>query len=131
MAKQPKTAVAAPAAGSPPTPPAAPVGAETLAQKAERNKTDLFVRTLGADGKGVPAAKKLAPQAQLIVDVIEAAGAGGITREGLNEKLVPAGLKTRQSVGRIVTYYQKSLVEAGTITIAKGNAPTAGAPAAA
>lgn len=60
--------------------------------------------------------KKLAPQAQVIVNAVKAAGKRGLSRAELNEALTGV-LVTRQPVGRIVTYYQKSLVDAGCIEI--------------
>jgi hypothetical protein len=88
--------------------------AERAAKRAERDaraKNDRFTRVMI---DGVPAkldpAKRLAPQAQVIVNGIEAAGSGGITREHL-EKALTGVLVTRQPVGRIISYYQKLITD--------------------
>lgn len=135
MAKQTKSA-SAPAPATPPT--AAPATAAPAEPKKKGafgkppGDKDVFVRILGEDGKGVePTAKvmkdgkevretiKLAPQAMVIVNTIEAAGPKGISRKELCEKLPAAGLVTRQPVGRIVSYYQKPILEAGCVTLTK------------
>lgn len=57
---------------------------------------------------------KLAPQAQLIMKHVKAAGDEGITREDLCKALTSdAEFTTRQPVERIVGYYQRPLVENG------------------
>lgn len=89
------------------------------AEKAERGSNDVFHRTLGADGKPAAPSKKLPPQAQTIVNAVEAAGKKGIGRKDLNAALEGV-LQTRQPVGRIVTYYQKLLQEVGAVTITSG-----------
>lgn len=119
MSKKTKSETAALAA---PTTEAAAPAAEA---KTKAESTHVFKRVLGEDGKGTPVLKsdgtagKLAPQALLIINTIEAAGPEGITRTALNDALVAAGIVTRQPVGRIVTYYQKSLVDGNLITITK------------
>ena len=61
---------------------------------------------------------KIAPQAQTILNTIEAAGT--ITREELVKALTGV-LQTRQPVGRIVSYYQKLLTgDTGCVTLTKG-----------
>lgn len=90
---------------------------------------DTFVRVLDAEGNGVPPTTmgadgkaveaKLAPQAKVIINLIEAAGANGISRKELCEKLPAAGLVTRQPVGRIVSYYQKEIIQKGCVTLTK------------
>jgi pyruvate/2-oxoglutarate dehydrogenase complex dihydrolipoamide acyltransferase (E2) component len=138
MAKQPKVAAppAAPAQPAAPAPAAKTTKASGFPAKSNSDG-DVFIRVLGADGKGLipvadtpPVAKKLAPQAQLIANVIEASGPKGITRKELTDKLVPAGLVTRQPAGRILSYYQKPMVDDGWITMTKA-VPAAPAPAAA
>lgn len=93
-ATPPKPANTAPAAEAPPIP-------KTV-------DTFKLVRAI-AEGD------KLAPQARVIVNVI-GEHAEGITREDLS-KALDGKLITRQPIGRIVTYYQKSLVEGGWISI--------------
>lgn len=66
-------------------------------------------------------AKKLAPQAQGIVDTIKAAGDKGVTRKKLCEALTSV-ITTRQPIERILTYYQKPLLNEGWITVDKATA---------
>lgn len=68
--------------------------------------------------------EKIAPQALTIANTVVAAGKNGLTRGALIENLKGV-LTTRQPEGRILSYYQKLLVDGGFITI------TPGAPAAA
>jgi hypothetical protein len=86
---------------------------------------DLFTRVFTKDAEdnlvlkdgapvGAPATKKLPPQAQQIANVIEAAGVAGIRRAELVKNLVGV-LVTRQPEGRILSYYQKLLVETGAV----------------
>ena len=103
MAKQAKETKAASTATEP----------TTAAPKAPKN--DLFVRNF-KDGKGAEPSKKLPPQAQVIVNAIEAAGEGGIRREELVKNLTGV-LQTRQPVSRIVSYYQKLIAEVGAVTV--------------
>ena len=58
----------------------------------------------------------LAPQANQIVNTIQAAGASGRLRADLVEDL-KAILTTRQPAERVLTYYQKSLIDAGLVRI--------------
>ena len=100
--------------------PAAPDNdkAAAAAEKARKAATDVFRRTLGGDKKPVQLepGKRIAPQAQCILNAIEAGDTGkGITRADL-EKALTGVLVTRQPVGRIVSYYQKDLQSAGLIT---------------
>lgn len=74
--------------------------------------------------------KKLAPQAQVIVNTLKAAGKAGMTRKELCDALPAAGLQTKQPVGRILSYYQKAIVECGAVTIEAGKPDAAPAPAA-
>jgi hypothetical protein len=75
-------------------------------------KNDRFVHV----GKVAEGTKTLAPQAQTIVNAIQAAGKGGITRSDLVKSL-DGVLTTRQPVGRIVSYYQKLITETGHVEI--------------
>lgn len=66
--------------------------------------------------------QKFAPQANLILKHIRAAGADGITKVDLEKALAAdADFKTRQPIGRIIGYYQKDLVNAGLITQGKAD----------
>ena len=60
--------------------------------------------------------KKLAPQAQGIVNILKEAGEAGMSREELTNAMKGV-IVTRQPEGRILSYYQKSLVECGAIEI--------------
>lgn len=107
-------------AGAPATP-GAPSATKAAAE--ERAKNDRFVRVMTTkDGKqvGVDAnnGKKLAPQAQQIVNIIEAAGAKGLTRDEIIAKMKGV-VKTRQPESRILSYYQKTIQENGMVTFTK------------
>lgn len=147
MAKQTKSAVA-PATNTGTDGGAAPAAAEgapvvvTKAKKVvtikEPNGADRFTRVM-VDGKGSAITKKNAkgetvpwstPQVKVIANVLEAAGEAGLTRKELTEQLIPAGLVTRQPATRILSYYQKDLVENGIVVIVKAAASAAPAPAA-
>jgi len=135
MAKKTKSEVAkpveAPAAPTPAAEPAkaaSPAGKPTNLRPKGEAATDKFHRVFGEDGKGVQPTKtvdgkqvvtRLAPQAQIIANVLEVAGPDGMTRAELVAALPGAGLVTRQPVERILGYYQKPLAEAGVITYAK------------
>lgn len=146
MAKQTKSAVApnveasvtnndatAPVGGAQPVAPAKkPFGKEP-------NGADIFKRCY-VDGKPTPITHRNAkgevvpsttPQVKVIANLLETAGDKGMSRKELCEKLPTAGLVTRQPVGRIVSYYQKPMVDNGIITIEKGAAAPVAAPAAA
>lgn len=75
-------------------------------------------------GKVVEGSKKLAPQAQVIVNAIQAAGKAGISRKDLIANL-DGVLTTKQPIGRIVSYYQKSLVDTGHVELRNASAPAA------
>ena len=75
-------------------------------------------------GKIVEGAKKLAPQAQGIVNLIQAAGKGGITRADLLTGMEGV-ITTRQPLGRILSYYQEEIAEKGYVTHEKVAAPAA------
>ena len=60
--------------------------------------------------------EKLAPQARVIVSVLSTFGEKGANRDALVEAL-KGKLVTRQPEGRILTYYQKTLVEGKWIEI--------------
>ncbi len=96
------------------TAPVADKAAEKAAREA-RMSGDKFVRNFDTNGKGVEPKKKLAPQAQVIVNAIEAAGKDGVKRSELIATLgngVDGILKTRQPAGRILTYYTKLITQA-------------------
>lgn len=57
---------------------------------------------------------KLAPQAQVIVAILKEAGENGLTRNQLTEAMVGV-VETRQPHGRILSYYQKKLLDSGAI----------------
>lgn len=131
MAKQPKTP-AAPA-------PTAPANTETKTTKApgaqaiaraQAAAADIVKIVLKDDKAPDMANVKIAPQCKVIVNCVASFGAEGVTREKLVAALVPAGLQTRQPAGRIFSYYQKSLVEGGYITITAAS-PASAAPVAA
>lgn len=83
------------------------------AAKVARGNTDKFIFQ-----KDLAEGQKFAPQALLIVKHIKAHNT--ITREQLCEELSKdPEFKTKQPVGRIVSYYQKDLVNAGLFTIEK------------
>lgn len=80
---------------------------------------------------------KMAPQALQIAVLVAAAGTKGITRKELVDQM-DGVVVTRQPQGRILSYYQKALVENGFFTIAaevvepkKNEAAEAVAPAVA
>lgn len=113
MAKKTKTA---------PVDGAEPTAAAPAAPKTEKGLNDRFVRVF-VNGVAAPAlnadgtAKRVAPQLQAIADALTAAGEVGTTRKDLIAVLESTGvLKTRQPTGRIVSYYQKDLVNFGLAT---------------
>lgn len=148
MAKQTKSAVApakeqvtnaasvaAPAADGTIAAPATPKKVNIK----EPNGKDIFKRVL-VDGKGSPLTHKNAkgetiplntPQVKVIANLLEAKGDAGMTRKELCDALPGAGLVTRQPVGRIVSYYQKDMVENGIITIVKDTTVATPVPPAA
>lgn len=63
--------------------------------------------------------KKLAPQAQGIVDILKEAGKKGLGRNDLLAAM-EGKITTKQPMGRILTYYQKALVEANAVRMNKG-----------
>lgn len=65
--------------------------------------------------KGVAEGEKLAPQARVIVNVLSE-HKDGVSRAELVTALT-GKLNTRQPEGRILTYYQKTLVERGYVRI--------------
>ena len=92
---------------------AAPAEKPAKAPKVARGNTDKFVFQ-----KDLAEGQKFAPQALLIVKHIKAHNM--ITRDQLCEELSKdPEFKTKQPVGRIVSYYQKDLVNAGLFTIEK------------
>ncbi len=128
MAKAPKeTKAPAPAAApsNPPTP-ALEAARAAKAAKAGAAEKDVFVRVLDDSGKPTVASKKLAPQAQGIVNLIEAAGPDGLVRSALTEKMKGV-IVTRQPESRILSYYQKQIVEVGCVKIVASAPATAAA----
>lgn len=105
-----KKAPAAAAAAATTTPPAANAASTAPATPAAPKTVDTFTFV-----KNVAEGEKLAPQARVIVNVLSD-HKEGLTREALS-KALDGKLVTRQPIGRIVTYYQKMLVERGYITI--------------
>ena len=88
------------------------IGAIAKERAAQRNtlaKADVFIFVKNPE-------KPVAPQANCIVECIKTAGPDGIGREPLIEVLKQK-LVTRQPAERILTYYQKSLEDAGLIVI--------------
>lgn len=135
MAKKTKSApaVESPAGGAPAAPATDPMAKARAARAAGGGAQDGDIFTVVPEAKRTDEQKKvkLAPQAQVIGNAITAAGAKGISRKDLNAAMgdgVSGALKTKQPVGRIVTYYQKTLQDAGICTITKASAPVA-APA--
>lgn len=93
--------------------PAAPAAEKQPKEKAARGGADKFVFQ-----KDLAEGQKFAPQALLIVKHVKAHNS--ITRDQLCEELSKdPEFKTKQPVGRIVSYYQKDLVNAGLFTIEK------------
>jgi hypothetical protein len=150
MAKQPKQSTApaktatTPTTTSTTTPvtaPKEPKATKTATTKIgtpRGNDNDVYTRVMvnNAKGKLVGATGKLgdkeykgAPQVQVILNLLEASPKNQLTRKELMEKLIPAGLKTRQPVQRIVGYYQSDMVKAGTITVKEVGGTPAAAPA--
>ena len=92
---------------------AAPAAEKQLKEKAARGNNDKFVFQ-----KDLAEGQKFAPQALLIVKHVKAHNS--ITRDQLCEELSKdPEFKTKQPVGRIVSYYQKDLVNAGLFTVEK------------
>lgn len=62
--------------------------------------------------------QKFAPQANLIIKHVKAANE--LTRDALVEALgKDADFKTKQPIGRIISYYQASLVASGVLSVTK------------
>lgn len=94
--------------------------AEERAAIARAASNDKFVYL----GKVVEGAKKLAPQAEQIVNLIQAAGKTGITREALVKKMEGV-VTTKQPLSRILGYYQKEIQDKGHVTCTKAAIPAA------
>jgi hypothetical protein len=118
--KATKKSKGTPAGGAPEAASKAKADKETVAQG------DKFVRNLDDAGKGVAPTKKLPPQAETIVNLIETAGADGITRKDLVDKM-KGTVVTRQPEGRILTYYQKLIQEMGSVKLVKASGAAAAA----
>ena len=108
--KTTKKAPAAAAAAAQTTPPAANSEATKTAAPAAPKTIDTFKFV-----KPVAEGEKLATQARVIVNVLSE-HKNGLVREDL-VKALDGKLQTRQPIGRIVTYYQKLLVERGYVSI--------------
>jgi hypothetical protein len=67
---------------------------------------------------------KVAPQAKAIAVIVEAAGTKGITRKDLVANMEGI-VQSRQPLGRILSYYQKLLVDSGFFTVTEAPAETA------
>ncbi len=101
----------------------------TVKSKVMRGVNDRFIRSFGTDGKPTPL-PKVPPQVKVIVDGVEAAGKRGILRSELVTNITPT-LITRQPPERIISYYEKKIVELGLVTIQRSaSAPVAAAPVA-
>lgn len=113
-----ETAAKDAAGGTPAPAPVVDAGkAETLA-KARQQRTEKAnsTRYKAVSGRSpVAGEKKLAPQAAEIVKVVEEHGEAGVLRPALIEAL-KGRLKTKQPEERILTYYQKALVDGGYVT---------------
>ena len=110
-----------------PSPAAASAAATPVDKKAAKEAKEAKERAAQADrfkylGKVVEGAKKLAPQAQGIVNLIQAAGKGGISRVDL-VKNMEGVITTRQPLGRILSYYQQEIVAKGYVTMDAVAAP--------
>lgn len=91
--------------------------AKARAAREARASNDVF-KFVKQPGEGD---KKLPKQAQGIVNILEAAseeGRDGMSRTDLCEAMTQV-IETRQPIGRILTYYQKPLVEGGYVEIVK------------
>jgi len=138
MAKVTKSAVApAPAATAAPAVEGTP--AKKVVNIKEPSGADVLVRVMGYGGKGAPLTTKNAkgeivplntPQVKVIANLLEASPNNRLTRKELIAQLPAAGLVTRQPVGRIVSYYQKPMVDNGIITVEKVAEAPITAPAA-
>lgn len=62
---------------------------------------------------------KIAPQAKGIANLVVAAGPKGLTRKQLVENMEGV-IETRQPQGRILSYYQKLLIDQGYVTVVEG-----------
>lgn len=78
--------------------------------KVKKSESQVFKST------GNEPSKKLAPQAQGIVNILKEAGKDGLTRLQLVEAMKGV-ITTKQPESRILSYYQKTLVESGAVTI--------------
>ena len=126
------------ATNTPPSTAPANTGAPSAPTAPKQEVNDLFIRVFQKDAEGkvitkdgkpvaVAPTTKLAPQAMVILNGIEAAGEKGIRRKDLISNITGI-LVTRQPVGRIVSYYQKELVASGAVV--RENPPVEATPAA-
>ena len=107
-------------ASTPEDRPAIRIALEALARmraaKARASSRDIFVYR----GKIREGTKRLPPQAQTIVNAIEAAGIQGISRQELLEVL-RGTLYTSLPENRVLAYYQKTLIDRGYIELIKAD----------
>jgi len=73
-----------------------------------------FLTEVDADGNEI----KLPPQAKGILNILKAAKKKGLSRENLVAAM-DGVIETRQPLGRILSYYQKKLVECGAVDFVK------------
>ncbi len=117
--KTPKTLTPAPAAPSPEKKSIGEIAAAAAAQRKTIAQADVFVFLRKPE-------KPVAPQAQTIIATIETHGNDGVARPQLVEELKHV-LQTKQPAERILTYYQKTLVDVGAIKIVNPARTTAAA----
>ncbi len=101
---------------APPTPPTPEQRAANKAVKDSVLAKDRFTRVFDEHGKAVPPNEPLPPQAQVIVNAIEAAGKRGVPRSDLVASLKGV-LVTKQPEGRILSYYQKLIQDCGAVKV--------------
>lgn len=98
-----------------------------MAKKNNNNKEDKEKAAAAREARKAKAEKdtfvyvnepesKLPPQAQGIVNILKEKGKKGLSRKDLIDAMTGT-IETRQPVGRILTYYQKRLVECGAVKI--------------
>jgi len=88
----------------------APDKAAEKAAKTAKKEAAVFKAT------GTEPNTKLAPQAKGILNILTEAGAEGLSRKDLVTAMEGV-VESRQPLGRILSYYQKTLVESGAVEI--------------
>ena len=83
--------------------------AEARAAREAKKSKDRFVHVADVE-------EKMPPQMVGIIDIVKAAGKKGLSRTELVEAMKGV-ITTRQPEARILTYYQKRLVECGAVEI--------------